>query len=69
MATYRLKNENNIFFKDFDASKETIEFTSKKADAKTYPNGEWWAQTELDFLKFHFGNDNKELESMCVVYC
>jgi hypothetical protein len=69
MARYRLKNDDGIYFKEYDPSKESITFTNKQSESKDYPNGEWWAQTELDFLKFHFEETNPELKSMVVAYC
>lgn len=68
MGRYLLKNKEGIYFKSYNPTNETVSFTTSANQAKKYDNGEWFAQTELDFLKFHFEDKNDELKTMKVIY-
>ena len=54
---YYLKNDEGEFLKNINTSEGVIEFTPNKKEAKPYLNGEWFATTELEFIKFHFEED------------
>lgn len=69
MNGYYLKNNNKgLYLKNIDTQNETIEFTTKISEAKMYGGGEWYANTELDFAKFHFPQEEEILNEMCCVY-
>lgn len=44
----------NTYLKAVNTAEETLEFTDNVNDAINYTNGEWFADTELEFVKFHF---------------
>lgn len=48
-----LKNSNDQYVKDIDSVNGTLEFTSSEDEAKQY-SGDWFADTELEYIKFHF---------------
>jgi hypothetical protein len=69
MSSYYLKNKDkNLYLKNIDTEKETIEFTENVNDAKPYPNGQWFAETELEFAQFHFPQEEEILSKMECVY-
>lgn len=69
MSSYYLKNKDkNLYLKNIDTEKETIEFTKNVNDAKPYPNGQWFAETELEFAQFHFPQEEETLSKMECVY-
>lgn len=45
------------FLKEVDTKDMVLHFTDNPSEAKQYTN-EWFADTELDFIKFHF-KDNE----------
>mgnify|MGYP000127449011 CR=1 FL=1 len=45
------------FLKEVDTKDMVLHFTDNPLEAKQYTN-EWFADTELDFIKFHF-KDNE----------
>lgn len=45
------------FLKEIDTEDMVLHFTDNPSEAKQYTN-EWFADTELDFIKFHF-KDNE----------
>ena len=56
---YFLKNEDAEFVKAIDNAEGTIEFTDNIREAKNYSQGSWFAETELDYIKFHFKEEPK----------
>lgn len=54
---YFLKTEDAEFVKAIDNAEGTIEFTTKLSEAKNYTQGSWFAETELDYIRFHFKED------------
>lgn len=44
----------DTYLKAVNTAEETLEFTDNVNDAIDYKNGEWFADTELEFIKFHF---------------
>lgn len=61
-----LKNDNGIYFEDVDSATGEITFTDNVARAKNYTNGSWFADTELEYIKFHF-KDREEVKTMQIV--
>ena len=49
------------YLKEVDTKDMVIHFTDNPSEAKQYSN-EWFADTELDFIKFHF-KDNETAKS------
>ena len=45
------------YLKEIDTENMVIHFTDNPSEAKQYTN-DWFADTELDFIKFHF-KDNE----------
>ena len=69
MGAYYLKNaDKGLYFKDMNTQDETIEFTENINEAKKYTQGDWYANTELEFLQFHFPNEEETLANMKAVY-
>jgi hypothetical protein len=69
MSSYYLKNKSKgLYLKNIDTEKETIEFTKNLSEAKPYPNGSWFAETELEFAQFHFPQEEEILNNMACVY-
>lgn len=56
---YFLKTEDGQFLKAIDNAEGTIEFTDSIKEAKNYSQGSWFAETELDYIKFHFKEEPK----------
>jgi len=57
-----------IYFKKYDGLTGEIEFTPNESEAKKYPN-DWFATTELSYLKFHLPEYKEEyLNHMSVAY-
>lgn len=54
--SYILGNGKN-FLKEINTEDMVLHFTDNPSEAKQYTN-EWFADTELDFIKFHF-KDNE----------
>lgn len=65
MAHY-LKNDEGLYLKEIDSVNTTITFTESTFEAKTY-NGDWFADTELEYVKFHF-KDKEEVKTLHAVY-
>jgi len=68
MSSYYLKNNKGLYLKSIDTEKEKIEFTENLSEAKSYPNGSWFAETELEFAQFHFPQEEEKLNDMRCVY-
>ena len=49
------------FLKEINTEDMVLHFTDNPSEAKPYSN-EWFADTELDFIKFHF-KDNETAQS------
>ena len=49
------------FLKEINTEDMVLHFTDNPSEAKQYTN-EWFADTELDFIKFHF-KDNETAKS------
>lgn len=49
------------FLKEINTEDMVLHFTDNPSEAKQYTN-EWFADTELDFIKFHF-KDNETAHS------
>lgn len=64
---YVLKNKAGLFLKSIDFTTPDITFTNNLSDAKVYNGGEWFADTELEFVKFHF-KDRPEVQTLRTVY-
>lgn len=60
---YFLRNEEGEYIKEIDTANHKLEFTTDIEEAKNY-QGTWFAETELDFLKFHFKEQMKKFETM-----
>ena len=58
--SYILSNGKK-YLKEVDTKDMVIHFTDYPSNAKQYSN-EWFADTELDFIKFHF-KDNETAKS------
>ena len=58
--SYILSNGKK-YLKEVDTKDMVIHFTDYPSNAKQYSN-EWFADTELDFIKFHF-KDNETAQS------
>lgn len=66
MCGYFLRNDDGKYVKSLDTEKHQLEFTEDINEAKNYSQGSWFAETELDFLKFHFKEHKDILDTM---YC
>ena len=51
-------NDKNLYIKDIDTANHKLEFTEDPNEAKMYEGG-WYADVALDFIKFHFKNEEK----------
>lgn len=61
-----LKNDDGLYLKDIDSANTDIIFTSDRNEAKNYHGGEWFADTELEYVKFHF-RDRDEVKTLKMV--
>lgn len=61
-----LKSESGMYLKNIDSANGTIELTPFVSEAKHYSGGEWFAETELEYVKFHF-KDNEDVKTMRTV--
>ena len=69
MSGYFLKNKKlGLYLKKIDTQNEAIEFTKEQEEAKNYTQGSWFAESELDFARFHFPEEEKVLNGMECVY-
>jgi hypothetical protein len=66
MCGYFLRNDKGEYVKSLDTENHVLEFTTDANEAKNYTNGSWFAETELDFLRFHFKEFKDTLDTM---YC
>lgn len=64
--TYLLKNDEGQYLSDIDSAESKVTFTTVQKDAKQYGGGEWFADTELEYVKFHF-KDRPEVATLHVV--
>lgn len=62
-----LKNADGLYFKEIDSANSDIIFTPHRAEAKNYNGGEWFADTELEYVKFHF-KDRPEVKTLATHY-
>ena len=61
-----MKNNDGLYLKDIDSVNTDITFTSDRSEAKLYHGGDWFAETELEYVKFHF-KDRDEVKTLrCV---
>jgi hypothetical protein len=56
---YLKHSEKELFLKKIDNVNDKLEFTDDVHEAKCYDN-DWFANAELQFLKFHFPDYEKE---------
>jgi len=68
MCGYFICNDNGEYVKSLDTENHTLEFTNDINEAKNYVSGSWFAETELDFLKFHFKDFKDKLDTMSCQY-
>ena len=61
----KVKNKDE-FLKSIDTRNGKIEYTNDKSKAKVYTDT-WFSDTEIDFIKFHFKDDERSEE--LVSYC
>lgn len=60
-------NDNGkTYLKEVDTKDMVIHFTDHPSEAKQYSN-EWFADTELEFIKFHF-KDNENVKQLVREY-
>lgn len=60
-------NDNGkTYLKEVDTKDMAIYFTNHVSEAKQYSN-EWFADTELEFIKFHF-KDNENVKQLVREY-
>ncbi len=64
--SYILSNDKK-YLKEVDTKDMVLHFTDYPSEAKHYSN-EWFADTELEFIKFHFKDNEtaKHLVSECI---
>lgn len=66
--TYVLKNDTmGLYLKEIDTQNEKIEFTEHREEAKSY-DGDWYANTELEYAQFHFPQEEGILNGMRCFY-
>ena len=60
-------NDNGkTYLKEVDTKNMVLHFTNHASEAKHYSN-EWFADTELEFIKFHF-KDNENAKQLVREY-
>ena len=60
-------NDNGkTYLKEVDTKNMVLHFTNHVSEAKHYSN-EWFADTELEFIKFHF-KDNENAKQLVREY-
>lgn len=60
-------NDNGkTYLKEVDTKNMVLYFTNHTSEAKQYSN-EWFADTELEFIKFHF-KDNENAKQLVREY-
>ena len=60
-------NDNGkTYLKEVDTKNMVLYFTNHASEAKQYSN-EWFADTELEFIKFHF-KDNENAKQLVREY-
>ena len=66
MTTLIKVRNKDEYLKSIDTRNGKIEYTNDKSQAKVYTDT-WFSDTETDFIKFHFKDDerSKELVSYC----
>lgn len=68
MSGYVLAHKDTkMYIKEVDTANQKLEYTNDINEAKLYET-EWFAQTELEYLIFHFENERNILQNMNVVY-
>lgn len=67
MAYFLKNNAKGLYLKGIDTQNEKIEFTEHREEAKKY-DGDWYANTELEYAQFHFPQEKETLNSMQCVY-
>lgn len=65
MAYFRIKqlDQPTKYIKSVDGANKTIEFTTNKDEAM-YKDMGFFADSEFEFIKFHFKNEYPEIENM-----
>ena len=62
-----LKNDEGLFLKDIDSVNSEVTFTDNIMEAKNYHGGDWFADTELEYVRFHF-KDKDEVKTLHVAH-
>jgi len=68
MCGYFLCNDDGVYVKSLDTANHKLEFTNDINEANNYTGGTWFAETALDFLKFHFKEHKDVLNTMKCKY-
>lgn len=63
-----LKNPDGVMLKSLDNANTTLELTTDVNEAYNYTNGDWFANSELDFIKFHYGKNYPQVMTMKSTY-
>lgn len=63
-----LRNPDGIMVKSFDTVNTVIEFTTDVNEALNYDRGEWFANSELEYLQFHCKEHMDKLKDMKAEY-
>ena len=66
MTTLIKVRNKDEYLKSIDTRNGKIEYTNDKSQAKVYTDT-WFSDTEIDFIKFHFKDDERSEE--LVSYC
>ena len=68
MSGYILAHKDyKMYVKEVDTANQKLEYTNDINEAKVYET-EWFAQTELEYLMFHFESEQNTLQNMKVSY-
>jgi hypothetical protein len=65
MGRFKLNTSNGetLWVKKIDKVNETLEFTKNKDEAY-YRDGDFYTNSELDFIKFHFKDKYPEVKDL-----
>lgn len=66
MERLLLKNDKEQYLKEINTANQKVIFTNNKNEAKTY-SGEWFAETELEFINFHF-KEQEDVKTLHMIY-
>lgn len=65
---YYLKNaKKGLYLKEIDTVNKDLTFTKDINEAKKYCEGGWYADTELEFIQFHFKESNTDKQTYQIV--